>query len=67
MTKWGKTIGPDGNCRMRHYAFDKLACGLVDMHLYAGHPDALARPDRRDLLPAGPIWRYPGIIECGNP
>jgi len=41
MTEWAKTFGTDGNCRMRHYAFDKLAGGLVDMHLYAGHADAL--------------------------
>jgi DUF1680 family protein len=40
MTEWAKTVPADGNCRMRHYAFDKLACGLVDMHLYAAHPDA---------------------------
>ena len=42
-TEWAKTIGPDGNCRMRHYPFDKLVCGLVDLHLYA------------DCQPAGPM------------
>jgi DUF1680 family protein len=40
MTEWAKTVKPDGDCRMRHYAFDKLVCGLVDMRQYAGHPDA---------------------------
>jgi DUF1680 family protein len=40
MTEWAKTVASNGNCRMRHYAFDKLACGLLDMHLYAQHPDA---------------------------
>ena len=39
-TEWAKTLPADGNCRMRHYAFDKLVCGLVDMHLYAAHTDA---------------------------
>lgn len=34
-TEWSKTIGPDGDCRMGHYAFDKLVCGLVDLRLYA--------------------------------
>jgi hypothetical protein len=41
MTDWAKTVGPDGNARMRHYRFDKLACGLLDMHLYLRHPDAV--------------------------
>jgi hypothetical protein len=41
MTGWAKTVPADGNCGMRHYAYDKLVCGLLDMHLYAGHPDAL--------------------------
>ncbi|HWG58448.1 MAG TPA: beta-L-arabinofuranosidase domain-containing protein [Candidatus Acidoferrales bacterium] len=37
---WSKTVGADGNCRMRHYAFDKLVCGLVDLQLYGGVPEA---------------------------
>lgn len=41
MTEWGKTVKPDGDCGMRHYPFDKLVCGLVDMQLYASHPDAV--------------------------
>ena len=40
MTEWAKTLKPDGDCGMSHYAFDKVVCGLVDMHQYAGHPDA---------------------------
>lgn len=39
---WARTIKPDGDCRMRHYAFDKMVCGLVDLKRYAGHPDATA-------------------------
>jgi DUF1680 family protein len=39
MTGWARTIKPDGDCRMRHYPFDKMVCGLVDMARYAGHPD----------------------------
>jgi DUF1680 family protein len=38
---WAKTIKPDGNSRMGHYTYDKLVCGLVDMHLYAGHSQAI--------------------------
>ncbi len=38
---WAKTVPASGDCGMRHYAYDKLVCGLVDQHLYAGHPDAV--------------------------
>jgi DUF1680 family protein len=41
MTEWARTVKPDGDCGMRHYAFDKLVCGLVDMQMYAGHADAI--------------------------
>jgi DUF1680 family protein len=41
MTEWGKTVKPDGNCGMRHYAWDKLVCGLVDMHVYGREPAAV--------------------------
>jgi hypothetical protein len=40
MTEWGKTIGADGNCRMRHYPWEKMVCGLVDMAMYGGQPAA---------------------------
>src|SRR5204863_755360 len=30
-TEWAKTIKPDGDCRIDHYAFDKMVCGLVDL------------------------------------
>lgn len=45
-TEWSKTIGPDGNCRMGHYAFEKLVCGLVDLQQYAGYEAAGAMLDR---------------------
>src|SRR5258708_4686520 len=35
-TEWAKTVKPDGDCRMRHYPFEKLVCGLGDMQAYAG-------------------------------
>jgi hypothetical protein len=41
LTGWAKTLKPDGDCGMNHYPFEKLVCGLVDMHVYAGHSDAL--------------------------
>ena len=41
-TEWSKTVGPDGNCGMTHYPFEKLVCGLVDMQLYLGYSDTTA-------------------------
>ncbi len=38
---WALTVGPDGDCRMLHYSFDKLVGGLVDLSQYAGHAAAL--------------------------
>jgi DUF1680 family protein len=46
VSEWGKTLGPDGNPRMRHYPYEKMVGGLLDMHHYAGHPDALALMDK---------------------
>jgi DUF1680 family protein len=40
LTEWAKTVKPDGNCGMRHYPFDKLVCGLVDMKRYADNDTA---------------------------
>jgi DUF1680 family protein len=39
--EWSKTIGGDGDCRMRHYPFEKLVGGLVDLKQYAGFDDAI--------------------------
>ena len=46
LSEWARTIGADGDCRMRLYSYDKLLCGLVDLHRYAGNPDALPLIDR---------------------
>jgi len=61
-TEWAKTIKPDGDARMRHYPFDKMVGGLVDLDLYAGHRAARAVLDRitdfaiRDFeRPAAPL------------
>ncbi len=40
-TEWAKTVKPDGDCGMRHYPFEKLVCGLVDMKAYADFPEAI--------------------------
>ena len=37
---WGKTFAARPNAG-GHYAFDKMVCGLLDIHLYTGNPDAL--------------------------
>ena len=44
--EWAKTIGPDGDFRMRHYSYDKTVCGLVDMQMYADDPAAVPLLDR---------------------
>lgn len=41
IAEWAKTLGPDGDCRMDLYAYDKLVGGLLDQHLYAHNPAAL--------------------------
>ncbi|MCL5271200.1 MAG: glycoside hydrolase family 127 protein [bacterium] len=47
MTEWAKTVNSAKNMKDgkdilgNHYRFEKLVGGLLDMHLYAGHPDAL--------------------------
>jgi DUF1680 family protein len=38
---WHETVPPDGRLRMRPYDWEKLVCGLVDLHLYAGTVAAL--------------------------
>jgi len=45
-TEWAKTVKADGDCRMRHYAYDKLVCGLVDLQLYADHESAIPMLER---------------------
>ncbi len=41
LAEFAKTVGADGNCRMGPYPYEKLVCGLVDMHEYAGSSDAI--------------------------
>jgi uncharacterized protein len=41
-SEWSRTVQPNGDCGMRHYAFDKLVCGLVDLQRYADHEPAIA-------------------------
>jgi DUF1680 family protein len=33
---WAELVGADGDCRMGHYTFEKLVCGLVDLQAYGG-------------------------------
>lgn len=39
--EWAKTLGADGNPRMRHYPWEKLVGGLSDMNQYTGHGGSL--------------------------
>lgn len=74
MTEFAKTVGSDGNCRMGPYPYEKLTCGLVDMHVYANQSDAIPLLEKvtdyasktfdRTRAPAGP---KPWIMHSGKP
>jgi len=40
--EWAKTLGADGDARMRHYPWEKLLGGLSDAHQYIGYDKAPA-------------------------
>src|SRR5262249_2740858 len=46
MREWSKTVKSDGDCRMGHYAWEKVVWGLVDMHVYAGDESAIPLLER---------------------
>jgi len=65
--EWAKTLGADGNLRMRHYPWEKLLGGLSDMHQYAGNDKtpalmekitdwAIANLDRKRTPAANKPW-----------
>jgi DUF1680 family protein len=68
----GAAGGPTGG--LGHYPYEKLVGGLVDMHHYGGHPEALALCDKiteaaaanfnRDRVPAN---RQPWELHSGRP
>jgi len=70
MTEFAKTVKPDGDCGMRHYSYEKLVCGLVDIREYAGHEEAIpllekvtdwaSRTFSRENIPAIPLSSYQG-------
>lgn len=47
LSEWGRCIGPDGfffysrKTNAPHYVYEKMVCGLVDAHLYAGNVQAI--------------------------
>ena len=45
-TEWAKTVKADGDCGMRHYPFEKLVGGLVDLQLYADYADTTSMLER---------------------
>ena len=62
--EFAKTVSADGNCRMNHYPFEKLICGLVDLHRYSGDTSSMKLAEKvtdwasktfdRTRLPASP-------------
>jgi hypothetical protein len=73
LTEWAKTLKPDGDCGMQHYPYEKMVCGLVDMHKYGGHADAIPLLEKitawasktfsRENVPAAP---YPVELHSGR-
>ncbi len=69
-TEWTKTLPADGALAPRHYTWDKVVCGLVDLARYAGHEEALDVLERgvdtatrtlsRQNLPFDPVRRSQG-------
>jgi DUF1680 family protein len=64
--------GPPG--LVRHYPYEKLVGGLVDMHHYGGHPEALEMAGKiTEVAAAGlnrertPAHREPWILHSGRP
>src|SRR5579863_848901 len=70
----GRAAAGGATAGLGHYAYEKLAGGLTDMHSYAGHPEALALCDKiteaavanfnRDRVPAN---RQPWELHSGRP
>ena len=74
LSEFVKTVGPDGNAGMMPYPYEKLVCGLVDMHEFVGHPEAAPLLERvtdwssknfdRARVPANP---KPWEMHSGKP
>jgi DUF1680 family protein len=74
VSEYGKCWRDLATSRLGHYPYEKLVGGLVDMHHYAGHPEALALCDKiteaaaasfnRDRVPAN---REPWALHSGRP
>jgi uncharacterized protein len=54
---WSQTLGPDGDAHMRTYDWEKLCCGLVDLHLCAGNASAMPLLARTTEWAAGAFDR----------
>jgi DUF1680 family protein len=65
LTEWAKTLPADGDCRMSLYSYDKVVCGLVDLHRYASNPDALPllRKTLAWAMRTFPQQRTPGTVD----
>jgi len=71
---WPGKSGGGPAAGMNHYPYEKLVGGLLDMHHYGGHPEALALCDKiteaavrtlnRDRIPAN---REPWELHSGRP
>jgi DUF1680 family protein len=52
MEGWAKTLPPDGDAGMGTYEYEKLVCGLVDLHEFAGVDAAVPLLERATIATA---------------
>ena len=74
VSEWAKTLSVGNEICLSHYEYEKLVGGLVDMHRYAGHTEAIGLMDKvtrqaieylnRDRTPAAP---RPRDLHSGKP
>jgi DUF1680 family protein len=57
LAEWTKTVPASGDSKLGHYAFDKVVCGLVDLHLYAEDQYAIPALERVTAFAARNLQR----------
>jgi DUF1680 family protein len=66
MTAWAQCFEKTGGVG-GHYSFDKTFCGLLDLHLYTGNPDALPLLRRITAVAAKTLHRARQLATPADP
>jgi len=64
---WVRTVKPDGDAGVRHYPYDKMVCGLVDLARYAEHQDAVPLLERITDFAAKSLSRDNHLADPAQP